>query len=111
MSLRPPRLGQTSATERETGLSALEAEMMSEAAAALGRAGSRAEAALARLTDPEALAEAGREVLLRQAAEEPDIGDPLGTARRGSACGRRGNGKKRPEAAPPPAAVAELNAI
>jgi hypothetical protein len=69
MSLRPPRLGQTSATERETGLSALEAEMKSEAAAALGRAGSRAEAALARLADPEALAEVGREVLLRQAAE------------------------------------------
>ncbi len=75
MSLRLPRLGQTSATERETGLSALEAEMKSEAAAALGRAGSRAEAALARLADPEALAEVGREVLLRQAAEAVVIAD------------------------------------
>ena len=58
MSLRPPRLGQVSVPGRDTGLSVLEAEMMSEAAAAL-----------ARLTDPEALAEAGREVLLRQAAD------------------------------------------
>ena len=69
MSLRPPLLGQVSVPGRDTGLSVLEAEMMSEAAAALGRAGTRAEAALARLTDPEALAEAGREVLLRQAAD------------------------------------------
>ena len=69
MSLRLPRLGQPSATDRGTGLSALEVEMKSEAAAALGRAGSRAEAALARLTDPEAMAEAGREALLRQAAD------------------------------------------
>lgn len=69
MSLRPPRLGQVSVPGRDTGLSVLEAEMMSEAAAALGRAGARVEAALARLEDPEALAEIGREVLLRQAAD------------------------------------------
>lgn len=69
MSLRPPRLGQTAAPGRDTGLSILEAEMMSEAAAALGRAGARAEAALARLADPEAMAEAGRDVLLRHAAD------------------------------------------
>lgn len=69
MSLRPPRLGQAAASARETGLSVLEAEMMSEAAAALGRAGARAEAALARLEDPAALEESGREVLLRQAAD------------------------------------------
>ena len=69
MSLRPPRLGQGSVPGRETGLSVLEAEIMSEAAAALGRAGARAEAALARLQDPVALEETGREALLRAAAE------------------------------------------
>ena len=69
MSLRPPRLGQGSVPGRDTGLSVLEAEMMSEAAAALGRAGSRAEAALARLADPEAVDAEGREVLLKAAAE------------------------------------------
>lgn len=69
MSLRPPRLGQGSAPGRETGLSVLEAEMMSEAAAALGRAGARAEAALARRQDPAALEEIGRDALLRAAAE------------------------------------------
>ena len=69
MSLRPPRLGQTSAPGRDTGLSVLEAEMMSEAAAALGRAGARVEAALARLDDPSALEESGRDVLLRHAAD------------------------------------------
>jgi hypothetical protein len=69
MSLRPPRLGQPSTPDRETGLSALEAELKSEAAAALGRAGTRAEAALARLTDPEALEREGRDALLKAAAE------------------------------------------
>ncbi|MCA3741004.1 DUF6665 family protein [Phenylobacterium sp.] len=69
MSLRPPRLGQVSVPGRDTGLSVLEAEMMSEAAAALGRAGTRAEAALARLTDPEALEREGRDALLKAAAE------------------------------------------
>lgn len=69
MSLRPPRLGQGSAPGRETGLSVLEAEMMSEAAAALGRAGARAEAALARLRDPAALEREGRDALLKAAAE------------------------------------------
>jgi hypothetical protein len=69
MSLRPPRLGQVSVPGRDTGLSVLEAEMMSEAAAALGRAVTRAEAALARLTDPEALEREGRDALLKAAAE------------------------------------------
>ena len=69
MSLRPPNLGSSSLRGRETGLSVLEAEMMSEAAAALGRAGRRAEAALARLSDEASLASEGREALLKAAAD------------------------------------------
>ncbi len=69
MSLRPPRLLRESASRRETGLNVLEAEILSEAAAALGRAGARAEAALARLSDPVAEETAGRDVLLKDAAE------------------------------------------
>lgn len=69
MSLRPPRLGQGASPGRETGLSVLEAEMMSEAAAALGRAGARAEAALRRLSDPAEVEAIGRDVLLKAAAD------------------------------------------
>lgn len=69
MSLRPPRLGQVSVPGRDTGLSVLEAELISEAAATPGRAGARAEAALSRLTDPEALEREGRDALLKAAAE------------------------------------------
>ena len=69
MSLRPPRLLRESASRRETGFNVLEAEILSEAAAALGRAGARAEAALARLSDPVAEETAGRDALLKDAAE------------------------------------------
>ena len=69
MSLRPPRLGHGAVSGRETGLSVLEAEMMSEAAAALGRAGARAQAALSRLNEPVALEETGRDALLKAAAD------------------------------------------
>ena len=62
-------MGREALPGRETGLSVLEAEMMSEAAAALGRAGARAEAALARLKDPAALEREERDSLLKAAAE------------------------------------------
>jgi hypothetical protein len=69
MSLRLPDLGTSTRLARETGFSVLEAELVSEAAAALGRAGARAEAALARLNDEASLASEGREALLKAAAE------------------------------------------
>ena len=69
MSLRLPDLGNSTRLDRETGFSVLEAELISEAAATLGRAGTRAEAALARLTDEASLASEGREALLKAAAE------------------------------------------
>jgi hypothetical protein len=69
MSLRLPDLGNSKRPDRETGFSVLEAELISEAAATLGRAGVRAEAALARLTDEASLASEGREALLKAAAE------------------------------------------
>jgi hypothetical protein len=69
MSLRLPDLGTSNRPDRETGFSVLEAELISEAAAALGRAGTRAEAALARLNDEASLASEGREALLKAAAE------------------------------------------
>jgi hypothetical protein len=46
----------------------LGAEIASEKAASLGRAGAAVERALARLSDPQALAELGREALLKSAA-------------------------------------------
>jgi len=68
MSLRlPQNLG--SSLRFETGASILDAEIQSEKAAALGRAGARAQQALERLEDPEVLAEEGRDALLKQAAD------------------------------------------
>lgn len=69
MSLRPPTLGGGPGSLRDTGFSVLEAEMMAEAAAALGRAGARAEAALAQLSDEACLRDQGRDALLKAAAE------------------------------------------
>ncbi len=48
----------------------LGAEIASEKAASLGRAGAAVERALARISDPGALAEQGREALLKAAAHQ-----------------------------------------
>lgn len=68
MSLRlPQNLG--SSLRFETGASILDAEIQSEKAAALGRAGAKAQQALERLNDPEILAAEGRDALLKAAAD------------------------------------------
>lgn len=68
MALRPPQF--TSSSFRfETGLSVMDGEIAGEKAGNLGRIGRKAEAALARLNDPEALEAEGREALLKAAAQ------------------------------------------
>ena len=69
MSSRPPHNLSASNFRLETGASMLDAEILSEKAAALGRAGTRVEAALARLNDPDTVAELGRDALLKVAAD------------------------------------------
>jgi hypothetical protein len=69
MSLRPPQNLSAASFKFETGDHVLDAEIASEKAAALGRTGARAEAALARLSDPDAVLEHGREPLLKAAAD------------------------------------------
>ncbi len=69
MALRPPQNLNTG-FRFETGASILDAEIAAEKAAALGRAGAQVERALARLNDPEAEEQEGREALLKAAANE-----------------------------------------
>jgi hypothetical protein len=69
MSFRPPQNLSASSFKFETGANILDAEIMSEKAASLGRAGARVEAALARLNDPDAALADGREPLLKDAAD------------------------------------------
>jgi hypothetical protein len=68
MALRPPQTP-SSAFRFETGAGSLEQEIAGEKAGALGRMGRAAEAALARLDDPDALEAEGREALLKAAAQ------------------------------------------
>ncbi|MFN3514645.1 MAG: DUF6665 family protein [Phenylobacterium sp.] len=53
----------------QTGVDILGVEIQEEKALSLGRAGRAVEAALARLEDPDALAQEGREALLKAAAQ------------------------------------------
>lgn len=69
MSFRPPQNLSGSSFRFETGASILDLEIMSEKAASLGRAESRVEVALARLDDPQAVAQDGRDALLKVAAD------------------------------------------
>ena len=67
MSLRLP---QTLGSPRiPTGIEVLDAEIASEKASNLGRAGRAVEAALARLSDPDLVIQQGQEVLLAEAAD------------------------------------------
>lgn len=68
MSLRLPQSLQRG-RQYETGESVLHGEIASEKASTLGRAGKAVEDALNRLQDPVLLADLGREVLLKEAAE------------------------------------------
>jgi hypothetical protein len=68
MAVRPPQ-SLTGGYRFETGDSILDAELAGEKAHALGRMGRAAEAALARLNDPEAVEAEGREALLKAAAQ------------------------------------------
>lgn len=69
MSLRPPQNLSAASFKLETGANILDAEILSEKAAALGRIGARVEAALVRLNDPEIVLAEGREALLKDAAD------------------------------------------
>jgi len=69
MSLRLPQ-NLSSGIRFETGASVLDAEIAAEKAASLGRAGAQVERALARLNDPAAVEQEGREALLKAAAQE-----------------------------------------
>lgn len=69
MSPRPPQTPSASRFSFETGANILDAEILSEKAASLGRAGDRVEAALARLNDPDAEQAVGRDALLKDAAD------------------------------------------
>lgn len=69
MSLRPPQNLSGSSFRFETGASVLDLEIMSEKAASLGRAEAKVEAALARLNDPDVMAQEGRDALLKIAAD------------------------------------------
>jgi hypothetical protein len=69
MSLRPPQNLSASSFKFETGANILDAEIMSEKAASLGRAGARVEAALTKLDDPDTVQELGRDALLKDAAD------------------------------------------
>jgi hypothetical protein len=68
MAVRPPQ-NLASGSLFQTGASILDVEIQEEKALSLGRAGRAVEAALARLEDPEALAQEGRETLLTAAAQ------------------------------------------
>lgn len=68
MAVRPPQ-NLSNSFRFETGASILDAEIAGEKANNLGRVGRTAEAALARLNDPEALESEGREALLKAAAQ------------------------------------------
>jgi len=69
MSLRLPQGLAGPITSRQAALDNVETEILAETASALGRAGKKATEALHRLDDPAALAETGREALLRAAAD------------------------------------------
>ncbi|HEX5380427.1 MAG TPA: DUF6665 family protein [Phenylobacterium sp.] len=69
MSLRPPQNLSGLAARFETGAGILDAEIVSEKAATLGRAGRKAQEALARLDDPQVVESEGREALLKLAAD------------------------------------------
>ncbi len=69
MSLRPPQNLSASSFRVETGANILDAEILSEKAASLGRAGTRVEAALAKLNDARAVEDLGRDALLKDAAD------------------------------------------
>lgn len=68
MSLRLPQSLQRG-RQYETGESVLNGEIASEKASTLGRAGKVMEEALSRLQDPDLLADLGRDVLLKEAAD------------------------------------------
>ena len=68
MAVRPPQ-NLSSSFRFETGAGILDGEIAGEKANNLGRIGRTAEAALARLNDPEALESEGREALLKAAAQ------------------------------------------
>ncbi len=68
MAVRPPQ-NLSGGFRFETGASILDAEIAGEKANNLGRVGRAAEAALARLKDPEIVEAEGREVLLKAAAQ------------------------------------------
>jgi hypothetical protein len=69
MSLRPPQNLSASSFKFETGANILDAEILSEKAASLGRAGARVEVALAKLNDPDVVQDLGRDALLKDAAD------------------------------------------
>jgi hypothetical protein len=69
MSLRLPQSLARADALFGAGDASLGAEIASEKAASLGRAGAAVERVLARLNDPEALVEQGREALLKAAAQ------------------------------------------
>lgn len=68
MALRAPQ-NLSGRSRLETSDSILQGEIAGEKAGNLGRMGRAAEAALARLSDPEALEAEGREALLKAAAQ------------------------------------------
>ena len=70
MSFRLPQNLIGSSALLGAGDGGLGAEIASEKAASLGRAGAAVERALARISDPGALAEQGREALLKAAAHQ-----------------------------------------
>ena len=70
MSFRLPQNFSGTSALFGAGDSGLGAEIASEKAASLGRAGAAVERALSRLSDPDALTELGREALLKSAAHQ-----------------------------------------